>query len=54
MKLTTVIFSAISLLLAQPVAGLGDPAAYPIPPMAAPPTKAPAATPAATLSDGGP
>lgn len=37
----------LDLLLTQPVAGVGDPAAYPIPPMAAPPTKAPVPTPAA-------
>ena len=40
----------LDLLLTQPVAGVGDPAAYPIPPMAAPPTKAPAPTPAAIRS----
>ena len=37
----------LDLLLTQPVAGVGDSAAYPIPPMAAPPAKAPAPTPAA-------
>lgn len=37
----------LDLLLTQPVAGVGDPAAYPIPPMAPPPAKALAPTPAA-------
>ena len=36
----------LDLLLTQPVAGAGDPAAYPIPPMAPPPARAAAPTPA--------
>ena len=39
--------AVLDLLLTQPQAGAGEPAAYPIPPMAAPPAKAPAPTPAA-------